>query len=188
MGCGLVVQLFRGSDGQSRTYFYQGSQYCSSLWQFNSLVIYGQLAQWAASRTDLFPTLLCERMGKMHSQGRPHSLAHTKRVIERVFQRPFDDVFEEFDETPIGSGAIAQVCCTSSYALSDFIELKHFRGVQSHDEAGSTSALIFRPKAGSKERPESPRTCHSSGFQAVSPHFCRCNQSPPSACGQDDRT
>jgi aarF domain-containing kinase len=69
-----------------------------------------QLAQWAASRADLFPALLCERMGKMHSQGRPHSLAHTKRVIERVFQRPFDEVFEEFDETPIGSGAIAQVC------------------------------------------------------------------------------
>ena len=49
-------------------------------------------------------------MGKMHSQGRPHSFAHTKRVIERVFQRPFDEVFEVFDETPIGSGAIAQVC------------------------------------------------------------------------------
>ena len=69
-----------------------------------------QLAQWAASRADLFPALLCERMGKMHSQGRPHSLTHTKRVIERVFQKPFEDVFEEFDETPIGSGAIAQVC------------------------------------------------------------------------------
>lgn len=68
-----------------------------------------KLAQWAASRADLFPALLCERMGKMHSQGRPHSLTHTKRVIERVFQRPFEDVFEEFDETPIGSGAIAQV-------------------------------------------------------------------------------
>lgn len=69
-----------------------------------------QLAQWAASRADLFPALLCERMGRMHSQGRSHSLTHTKRVIERVFQRPFEDVFEEFDETPIGSGAIAQVC------------------------------------------------------------------------------
>lgn len=68
-----------------------------------------KLAQWAASRADLFPALLCERMGKMHSQGRAHPLAHTKRVIERVFQRPFEDVFEEFDETPIGSGAIAQV-------------------------------------------------------------------------------
>jgi aarF domain-containing kinase len=38
-----------------------------------------------------------------------HSLLHTKRVVERVFHRPFDEIFEEFDEVPIGSGAIAQV-------------------------------------------------------------------------------
>jgi aarF domain-containing kinase len=36
-------------------------------------------------------------------------MSHTKRVIERVFERPFDEVFEEFNETPIGTGAIAQV-------------------------------------------------------------------------------
>ncbi|KAH9937298.1 ABC1-domain-containing protein [Fomitopsis serialis] len=47
-----------------------------------------KLAQWAASRP---------------------SFSHTKGVIERVFQRPFNEVFEEFDETPIGTGAIAQV-------------------------------------------------------------------------------
>ncbi|KAG6876835.1 hypothetical protein C0992_011598 [Termitomyces sp. T32_za158] len=68
-----------------------------------------KLAQWAASRADLFPSLFCERLGALHSQGTPHSIEHTKRVIERVFQRPFDQVFEEFDETPIGTGAIAQV-------------------------------------------------------------------------------
>ncbi|EGO05332.1 hypothetical protein SERLA73DRAFT_174442 [Serpula lacrymans var. lacrymans S7.3] len=68
-----------------------------------------KLAQWAASRADLFPSILCNRMGAMHSHGKPHSLAHTKRVIEDVFQRPFEDVFEEFDEKPIGTGAIAQV-------------------------------------------------------------------------------
>lgn len=69
-----------------------------------------QLAQWAASRKDLFPALLCEKLGSLHSQGKPHSLEHTKKVIERVFQRPFEDVFEVFDEVPIGTGAIAQVC------------------------------------------------------------------------------
>ena len=69
-----------------------------------------QLAQWAASRADLFPALLCERLGALHSRGKAHSLSHTKRVIERIFERPFDEVFEEFDETPIGTGAIAQVC------------------------------------------------------------------------------
>ncbi|KAI0082092.1 ABC1-domain-containing protein [Panus rudis PR-1116 ss-1] len=68
-----------------------------------------KLAQWAASRADLFPALLCDRLGALHSSGKPHTLRHTKRVIERVFQRPFHEVFEEFDEKPIGCGAIAQV-------------------------------------------------------------------------------
>lgn len=68
-----------------------------------------KLSQWAGSRADLFPTMLCDRLGSMHSRGKPHSLAHTKRVIEKVFGRPFDEVFEEFDGTPIGTGAIAQV-------------------------------------------------------------------------------
>ena len=108
MGCRLVVRLSSSPDGSRGAYFYKGSQYRAAVW--NLINIRLQLAQWAASRADLFPALLCERMGKMHSQGRTHSLAYTKRVIERVFQRPFDEVFEEFDETPIGSGAIAQVC------------------------------------------------------------------------------
>ncbi|KAG5654683.1 hypothetical protein H0H81_007439 [Sphagnurus paluster] len=68
-----------------------------------------KLAQWAASRADLFPSLFCERLGALHSQGKPHSFEHTKEVIERVFQRPFEEVFEEFEEIPIGTGAIAQV-------------------------------------------------------------------------------
>ena len=55
---------------------------------------------------------MCERLGSLHSQGRRHSLDHTKQVIEHIFQRPFDEVFEEFNETPIGAGAIAQVRTT----------------------------------------------------------------------------
>ncbi|KAI8981392.1 ABC1-domain-containing protein [Trametes punicea] len=68
-----------------------------------------KLGQWAASRADLFPALLCERMGALHSRGKAHHMSHTKKVIEEVFQRPFEEVFEAFDQTPIGTGAIAQV-------------------------------------------------------------------------------
>ncbi|KAG8914956.1 hypothetical protein FRC02_004769 [Tulasnella sp. 418] len=68
-----------------------------------------KLAQWAASRADLFPAVLCEKMGALHSTTKPHSLAHTKAIIKRVFKKPFHEVFEEFEEIPIGSGAIAQV-------------------------------------------------------------------------------
>jgi aarF domain-containing kinase len=37
-------------------------------------------------------------------------MSHTRKQIEKVFQRRFEDIFEEFDEHPIGTGAIAQVC------------------------------------------------------------------------------
>ncbi|RPB17057.1 ABC1-domain-containing protein [Morchella conica CCBAS932] len=69
-----------------------------------------KLGQWAASRTDIFPTEMCEMMSKLHSNARPHSLHETKRIISHAFGgRPFEDIFEEFDETPLGIGAIAQV-------------------------------------------------------------------------------
>lgn len=68
-----------------------------------------KLAQWAASRTDLFPAPLCQKMSKLHSNNDPHPFKYTKKVIEKSFGVSFDDIFEEFDETPIGCGAIAQV-------------------------------------------------------------------------------
>ncbi|WWD22772.1 hypothetical protein CI109_107265 [Kwoniella shandongensis] len=68
-----------------------------------------KLGQWAASRADLFPTELCTKMSKLHSNGKPHSMAHTKRVMEKAFGLQFDGIFEEFDQDPIGCGAIAQV-------------------------------------------------------------------------------
>jgi aarF domain-containing kinase len=68
-----------------------------------------KLAQWAASRADLFPTKLCEMMSKLHSNNDPHPFWYTKQVIEKSFEHSFDEIFEFFDETPIGCGAIAQV-------------------------------------------------------------------------------
>ncbi|KAH7106899.1 ABC1-domain-containing protein [Auriculariales sp. MPI-PUGE-AT-0066] len=104
------VLLFGRVDGES-------GERTGALWWYNFLVgqmeragpTFIKLAQWAGSRADLFPPKLCDRFSNLHSSGKQHSLRHTKSVIERVFARPFHDVFEEFDETPLGSGAIAQV-------------------------------------------------------------------------------
>ncbi|CAK7222334.1 hypothetical protein SCUCBS95973_004807 [Sporothrix curviconia] len=69
-----------------------------------------KLGQWAASRSDIFPTELCEIMSKLHSNAPAHSLRTTKKTVEAAFDgRPFDEIFAEFDETPLGVGAIAQV-------------------------------------------------------------------------------
>lgn len=68
-----------------------------------------KLGQWAASRTDIFPNEMCQIMSALHSNAPPHSLQVTKKTIEEAFGRRFDDVFEEFNEKPLGVGAIAQV-------------------------------------------------------------------------------
>ncbi|KAI7822557.1 hypothetical protein BC939DRAFT_453641 [Gamsiella multidivaricata] len=69
-----------------------------------------KLSQWAASRTDIFPKQLCAMLSKLHNQVDPHSLEHTRRTIEAAFGgRKLEDIFDEFIETPLGIGAIAQV-------------------------------------------------------------------------------
>lgn len=53
---------------------------------------------------------MCEIMSSLHSNAPAHSLSETKRILLSAFNgRPFDDIFEEFQETPLGVGAIAQV-------------------------------------------------------------------------------
>jgi len=49
-------------------------------------------------------------MSKLHSNAPAHSLHDTKRTIQRAFDgRSFEEIFEEFNEEPLGVGAIAQV-------------------------------------------------------------------------------
>lgn len=49
-------------------------------------------------------------MSKLHSNAPAHSLDATVRIVEEAFDgRRFRDIFEEFDEKPLGVGAIAQV-------------------------------------------------------------------------------
>jgi aarF domain-containing kinase len=67
------------------------------------------LAQWAASRTDIFPQEMCLRLSKLHSSVDPHPFHETKRIIEEAFKIPFEEIFISFDMNPIGIGAIAQV-------------------------------------------------------------------------------
>lgn len=49
-------------------------------------------------------------MSSLHSNAPAHSLQETKRIIQKAFNGlPFEDIFEEFQEKPLGVGAIAQV-------------------------------------------------------------------------------
>lgn len=49
-------------------------------------------------------------MSSLHSNAPAHSLRDTKRTIRKAFNGlPFEEIFEEFHEKPLGVGAIAQV-------------------------------------------------------------------------------
>lgn len=65
--------------------------------------------QWAATRPDLFPRDLCTKLSELHTKAPEHSFAYTRRTIERAFGRKLSEIFENFEETPVASGSIAQV-------------------------------------------------------------------------------
>jgi aarF domain-containing kinase len=49
-------------------------------------------------------------MSSLHSHAPAHSLRQTKKIISKAFNGlPFEEIFEEFYEEPLGVGAIAQV-------------------------------------------------------------------------------
>jgi len=109
----VVVSFLGQIDGACRTCLYQGKPVVT-----NVLVSYyrladgmiWQLGQWAASRTDIFPPEMCSIMSSLHSNAPAHSLHNTKRTIRKAFNGlPFEEIFEEFQEEPLGVGAIAQV-------------------------------------------------------------------------------
>ncbi|KAI8922331.1 ABC1 family-domain-containing protein [Powellomyces hirtus] len=80
------------------------------VWSFEvSGPTFTKLGQWASSRTDLFPPYVCSILAKLQSHVSPHSLAATRRIIKKEYGVDIEDMFEEFGETPIGVGAIAQV-------------------------------------------------------------------------------
>ncbi|CAH2447860.1 UbiB family protein [Komagataella phaffii CBS 7435] len=106
-----------------------------------------KLGQWAASRTDIFPEELCNELGKLHANARPHPLHQTKRILEKTFGLPFDHIFDHFDEVPLGCGAIAQVYRgkLNSQVLEDnkVTEDEQYFELSTTDSKGLRSATSF---------------------------------------------
>lgn len=79
-------------------------------WSLSSAgATFTKLGQWAATRPDVLPDILCTELAKLHSNAPAHNMAWNKKAILLSFGKQLDDIFEEFDPRPIGSGTIAQV-------------------------------------------------------------------------------
>jgi len=69
--------------------------------------VYIKLGQWASTRRDLFHPRLCYHLAKLQSQAKVHSWQHTCKILENNNLK--QDIFENFNTTPVGSGCCAQV-------------------------------------------------------------------------------
>ncbi|KAF2431221.1 ABC1-domain-containing protein [Tothia fuscella] len=108
-----------------------------------------KLGQWAASRTDIFPTEMCNVMSALHSNAPAHSLSTTKKTVEKAFGgRKFEEIFEEFDEQTLGVGAIAQVYrakLKSDLAAPDEVSVQQPANLQERFRKNVNAALKSTP-------------------------------------------
>jgi aarF domain-containing kinase len=68
-----------------------------------------KLAQWTATRRDIFPSDCCDRLSHLQRKTSTRSLYLTEHILCDIFGRNWEMLFEHFDTVPVGSGCIAQV-------------------------------------------------------------------------------
>lgn len=68
-----------------------------------------KIGQWAATRPDLIPPDLAQKLSHLQSRVSHHSMAWNRLVFLEDIGIPLEKLFTYFDPIPIGSGSVAQV-------------------------------------------------------------------------------
>jgi hypothetical protein len=68
-----------------------------------------KLAQWAATRRDLFSLNFCQRLSRLQRKTCNRSFHLTEQILCDTFGSNWKQLFQSFEKEPIGSGCIAQV-------------------------------------------------------------------------------
>jgi aarF domain-containing kinase len=68
-----------------------------------------KLAQWAATRRDLFPPNICNRLSKLHDRGYTHSWSHSQETLTQAFGDYRKKGLNIHENDIIGAGSAGQV-------------------------------------------------------------------------------
>ncbi len=68
-----------------------------------------KLTQVLSTRSDILPPIYLAELSKLHDEVPPISLEAVKEVIKAEYQRPFDEVFEQFEAQPLAAASLGQV-------------------------------------------------------------------------------
>ena len=68
-----------------------------------------KLGQMLSLRSDIIPAEFAVEFSKLQDSVQKEEIDNIKSVLIKEFGKPIDEIFLEFDETPIAAGSIAQV-------------------------------------------------------------------------------
>jgi len=73
--------------------------------------VFVKFAQIVSTRADVLPEPLIEELKRLRDQVKPAPWEQMRPVLERELKGPVEEVFAEFNQTPVAAGSIAQVYC-----------------------------------------------------------------------------
>ncbi len=71
--------------------------------------LFVKLGQILSTRRDLLPDDIADELAKLQDRVAPFPGSQARQIIEKSFGKPLNEVFSEFNETPLASASIAQV-------------------------------------------------------------------------------
>ena len=71
--------------------------------------LFVKFGQILSTRRDLLPDDLADELAKLQDRVPPFSGVQARQLVEAAYDKPLNEVFAEFDETPLASASIAQV-------------------------------------------------------------------------------
>jgi ubiquinone biosynthesis protein len=71
--------------------------------------IFVKFGQVLSTRRDLLPPDIADELAKLQDRVPPFPWAKVEATLQRAYRKPLDQVFAEFDRTPVASASVAQV-------------------------------------------------------------------------------
>lgn len=68
-----------------------------------------KIAQIMSNRSDIIPEKLIFELKKLQSEVKTFPFSVARKILDEELPRPYDEIFEEFNEVPIGAASIGQV-------------------------------------------------------------------------------